>query len=309
MENLREQIVDELHRPARKNYPRRKVITKSIDDLWQIDLVEMNYEIKENRKFKYILTVIDVFSKFAWAKKLLNKTASSVADALENIFTQSERIPKNIQTDDGSEFFNSTFKAMMKRYKINHYSTFSNLKASVVERFNRSLKSIMYKSFSLRGNYNWTNHLDDFVELYNNRVHSKIKLKPVEVTKENEQDILKNIYREKPKLLKKTKFSVGSFVRISKYKNIFEKSYTPNFTTEIFKIVRIDIRKPEVYYLQDYLGEDVKGMFYCEELTSVKDPQGYLVEKILKKRGNKVLVKYLGFSETHNEWLDKDSVI
>lgn len=179
----REQIVNELHRKARVNFPRRNVVIKGIDDLWQIDLVEMIPYAKENKNFKYLLTVIDTFSKFAWAKPIKKKDAHSTTKAMKEIFQKSGRHPKNLQSDAGKEFYNKDFKNLMQKYKINHYSTYTHLKASIVERFNRTLKDKMWKKFSLQGSYKWINILSKLINEYNNSYHRTIKTQPTKITK------------------------------------------------------------------------------------------------------------------------------
>lgn len=302
------QIVNELHKPARKNFKRLHVKIKGIDDLWQADLVEMGEYAKENENFKYLLTVIDTFSKFAWVIPLKNKTAQTVSDGLTGIFVASKRIPKNLQTDMGTEFYNKNFKQLMKRKNINHYSTFSPLKASIVERFNRTLKEKMWKQFSLQGSYKWLNILKKLVKEYNNSKHRTIKLAPIEVTKSNETSLLKRVYRN-PKLKQKNRFRVGDFVRISKYKNVFAKGYTPNWTTEIFKITNVNNKFPVTYLLEDYQGEPIAGQFYEKELQKTIYPDTYLVERILKRKGSQVYVKWLGFASSHNSWINKKDIL
>lgn len=130
------QLVEELHKPARRNFKRRRVIIKGIDDLWQADLVEMIPYATVNKNYKYLLTVIDCFSKYAWALPIKSKTGVDVTNAMHNILSQG-RCPKNLQTDDGKEFFNSNFQNLMKRKSINHYSTYSVMKASICERFSK----------------------------------------------------------------------------------------------------------------------------------------------------------------------------
>jgi transposase InsO family protein len=131
MSNLKREIVHELHKPARKNFPRRRVVVRGIDELWQIDLVEMGSIAAQNQNFKYILTVIDCFSKFAFAIALKDKTGKSTTNAMQNLFQTKGRVPQKIQTDQGKEFYNSSFSALMKRHNIHHYSTHSHMKASV----------------------------------------------------------------------------------------------------------------------------------------------------------------------------------
>lgn len=107
----------------------------------------------------------------------------------------------------------------------------------------------------------------------------------------------------------KSKLRVGDYVRISKYKNIFEKGYTPNYSTEIFRIKSIQITNPVTYILEDYQGNPIKGGFYAEEIRRTRLPNTYLVEKVLKTRGDKVYVKWLGFSSQHNSWINKNEIL
>jgi len=155
---------------------------KGFKDLFQADLVEMIPHAEVNKDFKYILTVIDCFSKYAWAIPLLRKTAQETADAMESIFESPEKRflkpPKFLQVDRGSEFNFRIFQRMLKRFNVKMYSTHSNLKASICERFNRTLKNLMYREFSARGSYNWIDILDDLMKRYNTSIHRTIKCAP-----------------------------------------------------------------------------------------------------------------------------------
>lgn len=300
---MKEAVVRELHKPARKNFPRRHVDIRALDETWQADLVDMqNYA---DGGYKYILTVIDNFSKFAWTVALKKKDARDVTAAMESVLMQG-RTPKNLHVDQGTEFYNRNFKQLMKRYGINLYSTYSHLKASICERFNRTLKEKMWMRFSLQGNYRWFDILQELVDKYNDTRHRTIGMKPKEVTKENEQDLFDRIYSKMKKVShKKPKFNVGDHVRVSKFKHVFEKGYTPNWTTEIFTVTRRHRASPLTYNLKDYQGQPIAGRFYEHELQRVKYPDIYLVEKVLKRRGNQVYVKWLGFDNSHNSWIDK----
>lgn len=295
------EVVEELHKPSRRNYPKRRVVIKGLDDLWQADLVEMLPYSNENKNYRYLLTVIDTFSKFAWTVPIKNKTAIEVTTAMENIFNNG-RSPKNLHTDDGKEFFNKSFQNLMQKYQINHYSTFTQLKASIVERFNRTLKNLMWKEFSTNGSYKWIDILPTLTETYNNSKHRTIKIKPSEVNAANEKHLLSTIYSY-VKIHITPRFKVGDSVRISKYKHVFEKGYTPNWTTEIFKITKIQRTNPITYLLEDYQGNPIRGGFYELELQKTKFPDTYLIEKILLKKKNKMFVKWLGFSSDHNSWI------
>lgn len=179
----RQQVVNELHKPARRNYVRRRVIMKGMNDLLQADLVEMIPYAQMNKNYKYLLTIIDTFSKFAWAIPIKTKSAPDVSAALDSVLKTLKYPPKNLQTDDGKEFFNARVKKLMAEYNINHYSTFSGLKASIVERFNRTLKNRMWKQFSMQGTYKWIDMVSGLVANYNNTKHRTIKMKPNQVSK------------------------------------------------------------------------------------------------------------------------------
>lgn len=303
----RKNIIEELHKLPRKNFPRRYVNVKEINDLWQADLVEMQPYARFNKNFKYLLTVINVFSKKAFAKPILNKTASHVTHAMNEIFIESSSTPNHLQTDNGKEFHNKMFKNLMKKYGINFYSTYSSLKASVIERFNRTLKNKMWKQFSFQGSYKWLNLLDELIEAYNNTRHRTIKMAPNDVNPNNEKMILHTIYN-RPFIWQKNKFKIGDVVRISKYKSIFDKGYTPNFSTELFKITSVNNKFPVTYQLKDMKQNPIAGQFYEKELQKTKSPDSYLVEKVLKKRGAKVFVKWLGFPPSENSWIKKSDL-
>ena len=303
----RQQVVNELHKQARKNFVRRRVIIKGIDDLWQADIVEMCVYANMNKMYRYMLTVIDTFSKFAWVVPLKSKTAKEVTAAMSYIFNQG-RLPKNLQTDNGKEFYNNQFSSLMQRHNINHYSTFSTLKASIIERFNRTLKGMMWKQFSLQGNYKWIHLYQDLVDMYNSKKHRTIGIQPREVSQDNEKEILQNKFNHR-KVFLRGKFKIGDFVRISKYKHIFSKGYTPNWTTEIFKISKVQNTFPVTYLLEDYQGNHIKGGFYENELQETRFPDIFLVEKVLKTSGNRAFVKWLGFSSQHNSWINKKEIL
>lgn len=302
------QVVRELHAPARKHFSRRRVIIKGYDDLWQADIVDMRAYAKQNSGFQYILTVIDTFSKYAWAEPLKTKQGSEVMKKFSDIIIKSERKPSNLQTDDGKEFYNKDFQKLVQKHDINHYSTYSVMKASIVERWNRTLKNNMWKLFTLNGSYKWIKILPKLVNDYNKSRHSTIKMKPSDVSRDNEQKFLNSVYN-RIKIAVPGKYNVGDFIRVSKYKNLFAKGYTPNWTTEIFKVKTVKHTNPVTYLIQDLQGKDIYGGFYELELQKVKYPDVYLVEKVVRSKGNKLYVKWLGLSDAHNSWISKKDVI
>ena len=307
--DVKQRLVTELHKPTRINFIRRNVIIKGLNETLQADLVEMIPYSKENRQHKYILVVIDVFSKYVWAVAVKNKSAKDVTEAMHTILKKIQPKPKNIHTDLGKEFYNSLFGELMKKYSINHYSTFSVKKASIVERVNRTLKSAMWKVFSYQGSYKWLEVLPKIVDKYNSTIHSTIHMKPKDVNKKNERQLLKTAYNKIKKVdLNSIKYKVGDKVRLSKQRSIFHKGYMPKWTTEVFTVKEIKLTNPITYHLQDQHGEIIRGGFYKEELQPAKYPDIYLVEKVIRKNGNKLYVKWLGFDATHNSWINKSDI-
>lgn len=284
---------------------------RAIDDTFQIDLVEFIPYANENKGHKYALVVIDTFSKFAWTVPLKNKTGIEVTRAMNAVFDKSGRICKNLHCDNGKEFYNKHFAELMKKYNINQYSTYSKLKASICERLNRTLLNKLWKYFSLNGNHKWLKCLENVTEEYNNSKHRTIKMRPSEVNKSHEKYLLENVYHKNHTLnaTTKIKFKIGDNVRVSKFKTIFEKGYTPNWSTEIFKIHKILPTDPPTYLLEDLHGECIKGSFYSYELQKTKSLDVYLVEKIIRRKGSQCLVKWLGFNDNHNSWINKCDLI
>lgn len=300
-------LVNEIHKPIRKKFKRRSYIVKFKNDLFECDLVDLTAYSRENNGYKFILMIIDVFSKYAWAVALKSKAAIEVTNAMKSVLETDKRVPVNLHTDRGTEFYNSNFKKLMDKYKINHYSSFSSLKAAVVERLNRTIKGLMFKEFSYRGSYKWIDILQKIINTYNHSTHSKIKVAPADVDEVVEQQLIKNkvfAINDTPSKVK-PKFKIGDFVRISKAKHVFEKSYTPNYTTEVFSIQSINKTTPVTYQLNDYQNNPISGAFYEPELLRTSEFKDvFLVEKILKrKRNGDLLIKWLGWDDSHSSWV------
>lgn len=318
---LEKQKTYSLHKPIRKNFPRSQVIVSSIDDTWQIDLVDMAKIAKENKGYRYILTVIDVLSKFAWAVPVKNKDQYSITQAFETILKSSNRVPERIQADQGKEFYNKSFKNLLTKHNITLYSTYSHLKASIVERFNRTLKQKMWRMFTLQNNHKFLDNLQKLIDSYNNTFHRSIKTKPSLVNKNNEKDVWMRLYGHDPqyeynfdKKPSKIAFRVGDLVRIDRLKKEFEKGYTPNWTEEIFIVYKVIDRDPALYKLKDFNSDIVEGFFYEQELQKVSNeiyPEGiFVIDRVLKKRKNKnkteYLVTYIGRKE--QEWISEEFI-
>lgn len=306
------QVVNEIHKAARRNFIRRSVVLKGIDDLWQADLIDFVNLKSFNHGYKFILVVLDCFSKFAWAIPVKTKTKCEIANAFNNILFSTQRKPANLQTDLGTEFYNNEFKKITTLYKINHYSTYSIKKASIVERLIKTLKNKLYKSFSLSGSYKWVGKpLENVVDLYNDTIHRITKHKPNVVNHTNQNLVMKNIKKSQIKTdkSKKTKLNIGDLVRISKYKGSFEKGYTPNWSTELFLIKKVNHTNPFTYVVEDLHKQPILGTFYEPELQKTNSSNVYLIERVIRKKGSKLFVKWLGLSESENSWIEKRALL
>ena len=181
MKWLEEQNTYTLHKPYKKPSVYRKTMVRNVDQQWQADLVEMREFAKDNEDFNYILVVIDCFSRYAWVEPLKSKSGSETAKAFEQIF-ENGRQPLKIHFDEGKEFYNRQVKSVLENKKIEYFSTFSDKKASIVERFNRTLKSRMYKYFTEHETRKWIDVIQKIIDGYNNSYHSTIKMTPEEAS-------------------------------------------------------------------------------------------------------------------------------
>lgn len=306
--SVREAISNELHKQARRNFQTRYVELKGIHDLYQADLVEMIPYSKSNKGYKYILTIINCFSKVAFAIPLKTKSSNDIVTALTPILRANKM--NHLQTDNGKEWYNAKVKRLLNHYNINHYSTYSDKKASIIERFNRTLKNHMWKWFTANGKYTWIKILPTLIKRYNNTVHRTIKIKPIDVNINNEKEILIQINKNRfSGNTKPAKFKVGDKVRISKYKKVFTKGYLPNWTNEIFTVYSIKQTVPRTYILKDDKGNILDGGFYEQEISKTKYKDIFLINKILKRRGDKLFVQWLGYDKSHNSWIDKKHIV
>lgn len=301
-----------LHKPVRHKFRRNRVIVGGIDEQFQADLVDLQSLVKFNNGYRFLLTCIDIFSKFAWVIPLKDKSGKSILRAFKAIFK--DRKPQNLQSDKGTEFTNKLVQKYLKEIGVHFFTTNNDTKASVVERFNRTLKTKMWKYFSEFKTRKYINVIDKLVYSYNHTKHRSIKMEPVSVNLDNQKLVWNNLYGDFTKDENKTfKFQKGDTVRISKSKLLFEKGYENNWTRELFIISEIIPRNPPVYKLKDLMNEDIKGTFYAEELQKVVDSGFYPVEKVIRKRkinGKvKYFVKFLGYPEKFNDWVTDFTVL
>ena len=326
---LKSQPAYTLFRPAPHKkgvHQRAKIVTSGIDEQWQADLADMSNWQRENKGYRYILTVLDVMSRFAFARPIKHKNGQEVAEALEDIFTESKRHPKfYLQTDEGKEFFNKHVKELASKYGFSQFHTYDrDIKAAMVERFNRTLKEMIWRYFTWTNTRKWVTNsqredmLAKFVNAYNHRQHTTLGMSPLQAMKHDQNELYdstigKHLKWKQRKRLERdySNIKVGDFVLVNTAKKTFEKGVAPKWTREVFKVINVDMSSPRLSYkLEDMDGEEVKGMFVSNQLQKVTDPtnQPLMIEKVVKRRGDQVLVKYLGNGDKFNTWVHKSQV-
>lgn len=265
------EVARELHRTVIKKFTKRQILTKGIDDLWAADLLIMSAYSRQNKGFKYILNVIDTFSKYLFLVPLKKKTGEETAKAFESIIKKSKRKPKLLHVDCGKEFVNGTFTKMLKKYDIKMYHTFNEEKSSIAERVNRTVNQKLKFYFEVNNNHKWVQLLPQILDEYNNKnVHRTIGLPPSKVTKKNEKEIFERMYPLNKFKLQHPFFKIGDRVRITRKKELFSNKYERNWTTEIFLIDKIYYTNPITYSVKDLDGEEILGKFYKYELQLTK---------------------------------------
>ncbi|KAF6037760.1 hypothetical protein EB796_003932 [Bugula neritina] len=286
--------------------------------MWQIDLTDLQQFSSENNGFKYILLSIDTFSRKAYGVPLKTKSGLEVSRAMREIIENENNNtpPEMILSDRGKEFFNPQFKALMKEYNINHFSSNNQeIKASMVERLQRTLKAKLFKYFTHQNSHRYLDILNDLISSYNNSKHSAHNSTPNDVTVNNQEEIWHRLYTDSQSgQTNKLKYNVGDLVRISKYSTVFKKGYLPSWSEEIFTIAKIHTTNPPVYSLADDSGDQLEGTWYEPELQKVNTKSNtYKIESIVGQRtvnGKKqFLVRWAGYPPSFDSYVDKRDVI
>lgn len=335
----------QIHRPARKNYPRRPFVVNAIDDQWQADLSDLTYYKTINRGYAWMLIVIDVLSRKCWTAALKRKTGEETARGLKEIFTRVQledgdhNLPRTIYVDKGSEFYNHNVKTLLKTYDIPPTllsGDDSTTKAAIVERLQRTIKGRLYRHFTSSGSNVWVDILPNIVEAYNYSTHRTIKRAPIEVNKINEEEVWGKLYGEREKYRHTFaqapseaqemyfKYKVNDVVRISKQAAIFRKGYLPQWGEEWFVVRARDHGPPPYYRLREYGADGVEpevltGTFYDTELQLVTNEHiknaTFRIESIVKRRRDpmnkkikQVLVKYQGWPSHYNQWINESEM-
>ena len=351
---LRGQEAYTLHKPVRYRFPRRATKVGGPHEQYQMDLLDTSAYRRSNRNVRFLLVVIDVFTKYAWAMPLKNKTGAAVERALTKVLNSppARLRLETVQSDKGKEFVNARVQGLLKRKGVRFFTSENDdIKASVVERFNRTLQTRIHRYMTHNKTDRYVAALADILNGYNNRTHGSTGFTPQYLTDctttgvwpgpTTKDDVWHRLYddrttdywrvavrptekyyaawrktHEKPQLKRappaKAALKVGDFVRISKSRKIFRKGHAAGWSKELFNVTRIQRTKPVTYRIADQAHEPVEGSFYAQELQKVDPPEYHDVEKIVKrretKRGPQYLVKWSGYADAYNSWVDGRSL-
>lgn len=304
-----------LFRDARKKWKRNRIYVSHIDEQWECDLVDYSKLSRVNSGYKYLLVVIDAFSRYLMITPLKTKKADDIVQAFIDIFENIHRKPMKIRSDRGLEFLNNKFKKMCKDYNINFFNTTnSTIKGAQVERVNRTIKNLMQPYMvhtGARGRY--IDDLQKIVAGYNNRYHRSIKMPPALVTREDEPVIFQTLYnaRNMMDIIKsqklKPRYSKGDRVRQKYDLGPLDKSFYQKWSDIVYEIDKVMKHKHKPQYKISHNGVQFERTFYPEELQRVKIDKDtlFLVEKVIDrdKKRNEILVKWKGFPKQFNEWI------
>ena len=248
-------FIDEIYsKPPIKNYPTNKIIYDHIDEIWSIDLADMiDYKTSNNKGYRYIFIVIDNFSKYLWAIPLKNKYSQTITNEFSNILTTSKRKPLKLESDRGTEFYNSIFQSFLKSKNIQHYSRFTDKDPSISERVIRTVRNLLKKPVFEKGKANWLSELPSVIKQYNNTIHHSIKITPNQASKKsNEKLVYSN--RQDRRVKQKPKFKLGDLVRTADIKRVFSKGDSTNYRHKLYTITEV-IHDTIPAYRIDYLSE------------------------------------------------------
>ena len=248
-------FIDEIYsKPPKKNYETNKIIYNHIDEIWSIDLADMiDYKISNNKGYRYIFIIIDNFSKYLWAIPLKNKYSQTITNEFLNIITTSKRKPLKLESDRGTEFYNSIFQNFLKSKNIQHYSRYTDKGPSIAERVIRTLRNLLKKPVFEKGNADWISELPSVIKKYNNTIHSSTKMTPIQASKKsNEKAVFDNLGDDRQK--QRPKFNLGQLVRTADIKRVFSKGDSTNWSYKLYTITEI-IHDTIPSYRIDYLPE------------------------------------------------------
>ena len=309
-----------LHREYKKPKYRNPIYVYSLREHIQMDLIDMALYKNHNDGITFIMVAVDAFSKKAWVKPMINKSANVSLEKIKELVQEIQPPMKALFLDRGTEFKNKKVQDFLREQNIKMIHPYSETKAPIAERFNRTLKDLIFKYFDAVQSERYIDVLDDLVSSYNNRGHRTLRyLTPNEAEKEENKAkvicALSDYYVKATGGVKKRrpKYAVGQKVRIKILPDKLARGFKARFKEEHFEIVSINTKMPLPMYRIKSLndGETIRGGFYANELQPIEGDV-FKIEKVLKEKtvkGKKLLfVKWIGYDDIHNSWIEEDNV-
>ena len=305
-----------LFREEKKPKQYNPVFVRNKREILQSDLIDLQNLSEFNNDYKYLLVVIDTFSRFAWIEPLKSKKTAEVLASFKQIMSKLKPLRPNtsLMTDQGGEYINKSFQDYLKKEKVQ--TIVPNNKCPHVERFNRTFQNILYKYLEEAQTKTYINKLDGLLSLYNNRYHRIIKTAPAKAEKEENYTKVRNaldLYYSKVKNKKPSfSFKIGDLVRITAHKKMFQKGYYQSFLPKIYKIIEIISHLPiTMYKIADKeTNTPEAGTWYGNELQLVSNDYNdtlYKIEEVLKTKGKgknqQSLVKWKYWPNSYNSWV------
>lgn len=317
---LRSQPTYTLHKTRRQRFPMARYYVRKPNLQFQADLVDYSKFASHNKGYKFMLMIMDLFTRQAWAFPMRSKSGREVASIFQPFFQQHET--QRLQCDEGKEFYNKDVKDVLADYGIELFSIYSPTKAALVERLNRTIKGMLEKIFTATNSKNWIDVIDDVMHIYNNRKHRSIGMAPNEVhAREKEAfdtmygDFQPGMETKMKNSAKKKLLSIGTRVRLSKRKGTFGRGYEANWSSEEFFISDVRVMKDGLimYKVKDAHDEEIKGSFYPQELQRVERKEEiYQIDAVLDERGRgkkkEYFVSWQGYPDTFNSWVPANAL-
>lgn len=303
-----------VYRSIVRKFPRLKTRASGLHTDWQADLAIFISTARKNNNYKYLLVVVDVLSRRVYVEPVKTKRSIDMIPAFERIFERAGTTPWRLYTDRGLEFVAKPMLNYFESKGIQKLNAYTNpvVHASIVERMNRTIKEKLYKYFAENNTKRWVDVIQNIADGINKSVSRITKMRPIDVTYDNAEELRKKLYNVEPSNKKKPKFKAGDVVRFANVKLTFNKG-AENFTDGLYVISKVYSNHiPVVYTLVDDDGDTIKGYFYERELVKANRETAYKIKKVLRskiKDGEKwYYVKYAGFRDLC-EWIPESALV
>ena len=305
-----------LNKEVRTKFSKGRIVVTGLNDIWEADLADLSKFSKHNLEKKYILGVIDIFSRKLYVSTLTNKRSDTVIKGFSTILKNARGTCNSLRTDMGSEFTNVQFNNFLKSRGIGHYYSHGTSQSAYIERVWKTVKKRLIKAMREKSTLSYTKMLSSIVSSYNRTMHSSIGMPPIKVNKQNEDQVRYTqylIWKDRhPTRRTSFKYRVGDVVRISKRKEKIQSEYKERWSRESYVIFdRMMSDGVQRYKLKDMDGEKVAGSFYQGEIQKIRpDREGrlYEIDKVLRYRTTKgkrqALVSWRGYNKKFNSWIE-----